>query len=113
MELIGILLGLLVLAALCGWGSHAAWVSGRKALALGALALIAAAAGWFWHLASIATGSYLAGLGEMLIALALVFGPGAGVLLGILAGLSRRIGLGLAGVYAIGFSAFFLQQLYP
>lgn len=111
MELIGILLALLVLAALCGWGSHAAWRRGRRALALALPVLIAAAAGWFWYLASIATGSHLAGLGEMLVALALVFGPGAGALLGLLTALSRRIGLVLSGLYAAGLTAFCLAEL--
>ena len=111
MELIGILLALLVAGAFCGWVTHAAWVRGRKLPAMALPVGIAAVAGWFWYLASIATGSYLAGLGEMLIALALVFGPGAGALLGIVAALNRRAGLALSGVYAVGLSAFCLAEL--
>ncbi|NGM47397.1 hypothetical protein G5B31_17815 [Rhodobacter sp. SGA-6-6] len=111
MELIGILLGLLVAGAFCGWVTHAAWVRGRKLPAIALPVAIAAAAGWFWHLATIATGSYLAGLGEMLVALALVFGPGAGALLGILTALDRRVGLVLSGLYAASLSAFCLAEL--
>lgn len=95
-------MALVAVALLCGWGGFALWSRGLRIAALVALLLVLGASGLFWYLASIATGSYLAGLGEMLIALALLAGPAAGIVLGILAAWSRRVGLAAGGVYACG-----------
>lgn len=102
MELFGIFAALVAVALLCGWGAFALWGRGWRAAALAALLLVLGASGLFWYLASVATGSYLAGLGEMLIAISLLAGPAAGIVLGILAAWSRRVGLAAGGIYAGG-----------
>ncbi len=102
MESFGISMALFAVALLCGWGAHAAWTRGRRLWAGAALALVLGGAGCFFYLASIATGSFMAGLGEMLIAIALLVGPAAGIVLGIVTAQSRRVGLALAVLHGIG-----------
>ncbi len=109
MELVGISLALVAVALLCGWGAHAAWTRGHRGWAGAALLLVLAGAGLFAYLSSIATGSYLAGLGEALAAAALLVGPAAGIALGIVTALWQRVGLGLGVVYACGLTLLLAQ----
>jgi len=102
MELLGIFAALVAVALLCGWGAFALWSRGWRTAALTTLLLVLGTAGLFGYLASVATGSYLVGLGEMLIAISLLAGPAAGIVLGILAAWSRRVGLAAGGIYACG-----------
>lgn len=102
MELLGIYLALIAVAALTGWAAHAAWARGWRGAVWAVLALVLAAVGLCWYLAATATGHYLAGLVEALLAIALLAGPVAGIVLGIVAANWRRIGLALAGLHGLG-----------
>jgi hypothetical protein len=102
MELPVLYLGLMTVAGLCGWGSFAVWHKGHRPAVWVALALIVGLVALLAYAASVATGHYLAGLGEMLAALALAMGPGAGIVLGLITANWKRVGLALSGLYAFG-----------
>ena len=110
MELAGIYLAAVVSAALAGGLAFVLWRRGLRWLVVAAWAAVVGLAALFWHLASVATGAFLAGLGETIIALwlALAFVPG--IALGAALALSRPLGLGLSIAYALGLAAYFVTM---
>lgn len=77
-------------------GTWAAWRRGWKLTVILALLVVAGLVGLFVWLSTIATGSYLAGLGEMLVAIGLAAGPGIGLIIGVIAAYSMPVGIGFA-----------------
>lgn len=99
MEALSILLPLVLVSGLAGWGSYAAWIRGYRKPVYAAILVILALVVLFLYLSSIATGQHLAGLGEMLVAFALLLGPGVGIILGIALAFKRTVGLVLGLIY--------------
>lgn len=77
-------------------GAWVAWRRGWKLAVLLALLVVAGFVGLFFYLSTIASGSYLAGLGEMLVAVGLAAGPGVGLIIGVIAAYSMPVGIGCA-----------------
>lgn len=97
-----ICLGLLVVTALAALVTRA-WMRRGWHLALtgAGLALVGLVA-VLWYLAGTASGHYLAGLEQALLAIAIVIGPLAGIVIGLVLSRSWKLGLGLGLIYAAG-----------
>ncbi|MDQ2065026.1 hypothetical protein Q9295_01460 [Xinfangfangia sp. CPCC 101601] len=102
MEFALVLAVLAVISVVAGVGAFVGWRRGRRRLVLAVIGVIVIAAAIFAYLASIATGHYLSGLLETLIALALLVGPGAAMVIGIVSALNRWAGLALFALYGLG-----------
>lgn len=108
MEALSILIPLALVSGLSGWGSFAAWRRGYRKPIYAALLLVIALAALFFYLSSIATGHYLAGLGELLVGFGLLLGPGIGILLGMATAYKKELGMVLGLLYVAGLLNFFL-----
>ena len=108
MENAGIYPATLGVVALSAIATHDAWRRGWCKAVLSALALILIVAGLCWYRAETTRGDKFSGFIEALTALALVFGPAAGIVLGIVTANWKWIGLTLAGLYGLGLAALFV-----
>lgn len=99
MEALTVLIPLVLVSGLAGWGCYAAWKKGYRKPVFVALGIIIALAALFFYLSSIATGPDLAGLFEALVAFAILMGPGMGVILGIATAHNRWLGIVVGLVY--------------
>lgn len=110
MELFSVYLVTVFSAALAGGLAFVLWRRGLQWLVVAAWLAVVGLAALFWYLASIATGAFLAGLGETIVALwlALAFVPG--IALGAALALSRPLGLGLSIAYALGLAVYFVTM---
>ncbi|MCU0908137.1 MAG: hypothetical protein MUF73_11970 [Rhodobacteraceae bacterium] len=104
-ELFSVYLCLLITAFFLGWGAKAAWQAGYGKVTVAVLFVLVVAGALLLYLGSIATGAFLAGLGETLIGLFLLTGPAAGILLGSVAARWQRAGLALGVLYGVGLAA--------
>lgn len=99
MDAVILSLAILATTLLTAAGAWAALRRGWKRAVVIAFLVVLGLIGLFCYLSSIATGTYLAGLGEMLIAIALAIGPGAGLILGAVAAWSGPVGIGCTVLY--------------
>ena len=97
-----LVLGLVFVAAVTGLGLRAVCLRGYYLPAAGAISILGFAAFVFWSLANAATGGFIPGLGQLVIAVGLTLGPIAGGIIGMVWSRWQVAGAVLAGIYLCG-----------
>lgn len=98
------LLSLVTLA--CVLLARSLWRRGKQIWVYGLLAAVCGVSGVFWYLYAIAGNGFLAGFGEVLVALGLLIGPAAGLFMGLLFAIQPGFGAVALVIYVISLASF-------